>query len=126
MGRCFFTSPSPFLRGPRSPTALLSSLHSALQGSPFWKLPQEMHKAARTADLQSISLCRRCMDETRGVGQKAAWETNEHLRNPVGLVVRAGAQHPHSATHTQPVATDLQPSPGNGDKSAGSSLSELP
>lgn len=91
-------SPAPTLpsEGPGGPLALLSFLHIALQGSPFWKVPQEMHKAVRTADLQPISLCRHCIEETRGVGQKTALETNEHLRNPVGLVVRARAQDPHS------------------------------
>lgn len=37
----------------------------------------------------------------------------------MGLVVRAGAQHPTPYAHTRPIATDLQPSLDNGDKSTG-------
>lgn len=96
----------------------LNSLLIALQGSPFWKLPQEMHKAVRTADLQPISLCRHCIEETRGVGRKAAFGNKWTIKEPSGLVVGAELSTPPPSP-TQPVATDLQPSPDNGDKSAG-------
>lgn len=96
----------------------LNFLHIALQGSPFWKLPQEMHKAVRTADLQPISLGRHCIEETRGVGWKAAFGNKWTIKEPSGLVMGAGLGSPLPLP-PQPVATDLRLSPYNGDKSAG-------
>lgn len=67
----------------------------ALQGNLFWKQPQEMHKAVRTADLQPINLSRHITEEMSGVGPKAALGTHGRLRNPVGLVVGAGLRTAH-------------------------------
>lgn len=44
-------SPCSFLIPNPSCSPHLSFLHIALQGSPFWKRPQEMYKAVRTAEL---------------------------------------------------------------------------
>ena len=81
-------------------TPRLNFLHIALQGSPFWKLPQEMHKAVRTADLQPISLCRHCIEETRGVGRKAAFGNKWTIKEPSGLVMGAGLGSPCPYPHS--------------------------
>lgn len=69
---------------------LLNFLYMALQGAPLWKLPQEMHKAVKKTDLEPISLCRHCIEKTRGVGWKAAFGNKWTIKEPSGLVVGAG------------------------------------
>lgn len=61
-------------------------------GSPFWKLPQEMHKAVRTADCNTVCADTALKRQGGWVG-KQLLETNGRLKAS-GLVMGAGLGSP--------------------------------
>lgn len=116
--------PAVLSEGPASQSEFPSS---ALQGSPFWKLPQEMHKAVRTADLQPISLRRHCIEETRGVGREAAFGNKWTIKEPGRQRFGDGswAQHPSPPPQLSLSPLTYSPAPIMGINQPATNLSGL-